>query len=651
MVLLDCGSTIKKCISEVITLIKILNQSRQPVAILENAYAISYEKRLNEIWGVSFCLPLNDPKVADCQPLNYVEATDDFTGEYLGLYRIVPSQTRKNETANEIIFECDHVLSTLLDDVLFDYHQNTNLTTRANIEYILSQQSTQNWRLGTCEFMRYFSYKWEDENGLLGPLFSIAEPFDVQYEWTFDTTSYPWTLNLVAPSTQVTCEIRYGKNLAEIERHVDPANIVNRIYPKGYGEGVNQLSIAKVNSNKPYLENADSIAKYGRKAYVWVDRRFEDADSLKASAQALLNEWSTPKVTYRVKAVDLSSITGVDADRLRVGRVVRVVDPDFGTFEARIVSERKGDIYGAPGDIELEIANKSADLGTTQADIERRQQINEVYAQGATNLLAYSYNDNADQTNPADIMIYIPEEMVRVNKLLLTCKTDNFRAYEQAIEGGGATTVTSSSGGGTTVSSSSGGGTSSTSSSGGGTSTSTASGGNHSHRMLVALSGPVQGLPSGLFAGKNSAGQTINVEMPANNVDLYTYDSSGTHTHTFTIDDHVHTFTIQNHTHSITLQNHSHTTTLPNHTHAIKFGIYKHTSLPTKLTIRVDGNLAGESSLEFENLDIIEFLAKDADGKITRGWHTISITPDDLGRINANVISQFFIQSRGGGSF
>lgn len=637
---------------EVITLIKILNQSRQLVAILENAYGISYEKRLNEIWGVSFSLPLNDPKNCECQPLNYVDVTDDFSGEYLGLYRIVPSQTKKNESANDVTYECDHVLSTLLDDVLFDYHQNTNLTTRANIEYILSQQSTANWRLGTCEFTRYFSYKWEDENGLLGPLFSIAEPFDVQYEWTFDTTSYPWTLNLVAPSTQVTCEIRYGKNLAEIERTVDPANIVNRIYPKGYGEGVNQLTIAKVNSGVPYLENAASISKYGRKAYVWVDRRFEDADSLKASAQALLNEWSTPKVTYRVKAVDLSSITGVDADRLRVGKIVRVVDPDFGTFEARIVSEKKGDIYGAPGDIELEIANKSADLGTTQADIERKQQINEVYAQGATNIDSHDYNDNADQSNPAVIRFYLPEEMVRVNKLELTFETTEFRTYGKATKGGGATTATSSSGGGTTATSSSGGGVSTSTSSGGGTSQTSSAGGDHTHKMFSATGFSAASNPNNSVALRCANNQYIYVDSDtAAGIEYYTEGSSGNHSHSVTVPNHTHDFSVPAHSHSVTIPNHSHSVSIPDHTHDILHGIFKLTSLPASVVLKVDGNTVPHTSTSAENLDLITYLAADSSGKVVRGWHTVEITPNDLGRITAQITTQFFIQSRGGGNF
>lgn len=624
-------------------MIKILNKSRQPIAILENAYGISYTKRLNEIWGASFNLPLDDLKNAECQPLNYVEIVDDLTGEYIGLYRIIPTATRKLATINEVNYQCEHVIATLLDDILFEYHQTTNWTTRQNIEYLLDKQTAKHWRLGTCDFTRYFHYKWEDENGLLGPLFSIAQPFDEQYVWTYDTQSYPWKVSLVRPETQVSCEIRYGKNQREIERDIDPANIVNRIYPKGYGEGVNQLTIRKVNGNKPYLEDAASIAKYGLKSYVWVDRRFEDVNSLKASAQALLNEWAVPKVSYRVKAVDLSSLTGIDVDKLRLGRVVRMIDPDLGTFEARIVNESKADITGDPGEIELEIANKTEDLGTTAADIERRQQINEVYAQGATNLFVYPYNDNADQNNPAVIRFYLPEEMVRINKIDLTFETSEFRTYGKATEGGGETSKTTAGGGATTATSSSGGGTTATSSSGGGVAKSTASGGGSTQSSSISnptffayTSSPVNPGDAHIHAIEVTDQMNHNhtVQIPS-------------HTHEFDVPNHNHSVTVPNHSHSVSIPDHSHEFTLPNHTHEIAHGIYKLTRVPNQVTIKIDGNSVPHTSSSGDNLDLANYLAKDAEGNVVRGWHTLEITPSDLGRIMAQLNLQFFIQSRG----
>lgn len=623
-------------------------------------------------------------------PLHYVEITDDNTDEYIGLFRIIPANTRKLATINEVQYSLEHVLSTLLNDVLFKYHQRTNFTTRDNIEYVLSQQTTKHWRLGICDITRYFHYKWENENGLLGPLFSIAEPFDVPYVWTWDTQSYPWTINLVTPSESPTAEIRFGKNLAEIERTVDPSNIVNRLYALGAGEGVNQLDITRVNNGRAYIENAASIAQYGLGQYVWVDRRFEDEASLLASAQAFLDEWSLPRVSYNVKAVDLSSLTGLSIDEFTVGKVVRVVDPEIGTFTARIVSEKKADIYGAPGDIDIGLANTKDNVGTTLADVERRQEINEVYSQGATNMLIYPYEDNADSDHPATIRFKLPSEMVRINKLELTYETSEFRAYSRAIEGGGSiatstaaggavvkstssgggTTATSSSGGGTTATSSSGGGTSTSTQSGGGSSQTSAAGGNHTHKMFTTVGYDSDDSPNtSVLAGANSSLGGSVLRLPGNNpgnVEFYTQGASGTHSHSVSIPAHSHNFSTPNHSHSVTIPSHvhdvsipnhvhnidipshTHDISIPNHTHAIDHGIFKLNRTPSQVTIIVDGNSVPISSTRGDSIDLIPYLSLDSENRVQRGWHTVEITPNDLGRINAQLMVQFFMQSRGG---
>ncbi|RHW37328.1 hypothetical protein D1B31_16320 [Neobacillus notoginsengisoli] len=633
-------------------MIKILDRQLHPVGILENAFKIGYEKTFNALLLAAFTLPLNDPKNVHCQPLHYVEVWD--YEEYVGLFRIIPSITVKNESTKEITYTLEHVLATLLDDVLFLYHQTDNLTTEDNIQFLLDKQTVKHWKSGKVDFVRYFSYKYENENGLLGPMFSVPKPFDQPYQWTYDTQSYPWTLNLVEPEKEVSCVARYGHNQRGIEREVDPAVIFNRIYALGYGEGDNQLTIKSVNGGLPYVEDAESIAKYGVRPYIWVDRRFENPESLKASAEALLKKWKDPKVIYRGSAADVSRITGMDMDKLKMGRIIRWIDDDIGTFDARIVKESKGDITGNPGDVQLEMANKTEDLGTTQADIERRQQINELYSQGATNLLAYSYNDNADQNNPADIMIYLPEEMVKVNKLLLTYKTDNFRAYEQAIEGGGATVKSTTAGGGTVKSTKSGGGSTQSSSSGGGVSRSTAAGGGavttSSEKVFASMS-LTSGVPINSVGNENWGHHLHEVVVPG---DPFKHNHTITipdHSHSFTVPDHSHTVQIPSHTHEIDLPDHTHSIELPDHTHGIKFGIYKHDKLPGKVTITVDGNAVPVTGLEGQDIDLLQHLSKDADGKVSRGWHTVSIKPDNLGRINANIISQFFIQSRGGESF
>ena len=169
---------------------------------------------------------------------------------------------------------------------------------------MLARQTTRNWVLGDCDFKRYFEYNWENST-LLAALFAVPECFDSEYMWTWDTTVYPWTISLVAPSDTMKSEVRYAKNMTSMKKTVDASGIANRIYALGYGEGVNQLTIAGVNGGKPYVEDAMSIQQYGLCSTILVDSRYEVAENLKGYAEQMLAELKNPYVSYEIGAIDL----------------------------------------------------------------------------------------------------------------------------------------------------------------------------------------------------------------------------------------------------------------------------------------------------------------------------------------------------------
>ncbi len=202
-------------------------------------------------------MPASYHKNKYCQPYYFVELFDN--GKRVELFRIMPTRQEKG-ASNVITYECEHVLATLIDKLMFGYHQigNIGVYTTQVLRYIIDQQIDKHWRLGQVDFARQFEYKWENEN-LLAALFSVPEPFTEHYQWTFDTTSYPWTINLVRGDTTPTCELRYRKNMMGITKTVDPTNIVTRLYCLGYGEGDNQLNIKSINGGKPYLGGIQPI--------------------------------------------------------------------------------------------------------------------------------------------------------------------------------------------------------------------------------------------------------------------------------------------------------------------------------------------------------------------------------------------------------
>lgn len=677
----------------------------KPIGELENAYQIGYETPFNEIWQAWFTMPLDDSKNALCHHFNYVEVYDGE--ERIDLFRIMPTSTIKNANNQSITYTCEHVLGCLHDDGIDDYVQWSNYPTETVIEDMLSFQEEPRWQLGTVEISRFFHYGLEKE-GLLGAVLSVPKPFDEPYQWTWDTTSYPWTLNLMKASDEVVGEAVWGHNIIGITKETDPYPMATRIYAYGYGEGVNQLNIEEVNpTGKRYVENSQARYNYGVIKYIWVDRRFEDAEMLYRTALAKLKSMSRIKTSYTADIVELKSLG--DLNRYDVGKLIKIEDDDIGTTVQRVYNYRKPDV-DRTFEITVNIGDKLDDLGTSQADMDRRQAINETYSQGATNIDSHSFADNCDPAHPAKIRFYLDDGLVNVNTMSLSYQIEPFRAYSKAIEGGGAlvdstesggaSTQTSSSGGGTTATSSSGGGTTATSSSGGGTSTSTQSGGgtsrstnsgggttesssaggDHRHRMFSGQGFVENNLPGQSLRLTAANGRDIMVNSgSAGAVEYFTEGSSGTHSHSVSIPNHSHSFTVPshshdfstpNHTHDVTVPNHTHDVSIPNHTHnvsipahtheiklpdhthEIEHGIFVLNRQPSSVEIRVDGNLVeSQTQTNGRDIDLIPFLEKDSSGKVTRNWHEITITPDDLGRVNADVISRLFIQSREGGLF
>lgn len=628
---------------------QVFDRNMKRLAYLDNAMSVGYTLEANSLWTATFTMPADDKKNQYCEPLNYVEIFDG--DERIDLFRIIGEDLERGDGATRF-YNCEHVLATLLNDVLFQYHQcgGTGIRTAAVLNYILSRQTVKNWVLGSCEFTRQFEYNWENST-LLSAIFAVPECFDSDYLWEWDTTGYPWTLSLVAPSEKLKSEIRYAKNMTNIKKTLDATGIANRIYALGYGEGVNQLTIAGVNGGLPYVEDALSIEKYGLCSTILVDTRYEVAENLKAYAKQILRESAEPYVSYEIGAIDLHRLTKDAFSRFRPGEIVRVIDDeDKINLRTRIVSVTKDDAQGDPGTVTVTLANKSQDIAGSISDLQSRALIGETYAQGSTNQQIYNFTDNADTTHPATLKLYISESVVRINKMLLNIQFEPFRAFERAVKGGGGQTT--SSGGGQTTSS--GGG--STTSSGGGSTTS-AGGGQTSGGTALESSNIIPNETNGQAVHNHGLSRNAKLATTEDGKTVSGYQVfvwSGAHVHpAHTHKISAHTHTIGSHTHSVSAHTHTvqaHTHTISDHTHEIQFGIYEG-SRASRAVIKVDGKTI-PTPASYDNIDIVAYLSKDGSGKIQRNaWHTVEILPDTMSRIVGAVFSQTFCNSRGGGDY
>ena len=645
---------------------------------LSNAYSVAYEKEVNQIWDASFFMPHDDPQLKYLKPLRFVKIYDDF-GEYIGEFRVWPSEKKRSIGAKRIKIELMDVLHTLTDSVLFGYYQLTNYKTDYVFNWLLNQQKLKRWVPGRVDFSRAFSYGWENENGLVDALLSIPRPFNEPWVIERDSTVYPWRLSLVKPETEVTARIIEGYNLKDITIKEDPSKLVNRVYALGDGEGVNQLTFKSINGGKPYVENLESQAEYGLIEYIAVDRRFKDKASQLESTKGLLSKWKDLQLSWEITAVDLAKLANkpsnikanqnraIKANELRLGKVVELQTEDGEVVQFRILQESKSDIDTDTGNVKLVLGSTGANSGTTIADIERQQEINDTYANGATNIIPYIFDREADQSKPGTFKFFVDDDVRNVNTCELTIDSSYFRATSKGnVSSPQYVSSSTSSSGGASVqsatSSSGGASVQSATSEAAGQSTQTSSAnGSHRHRVLThggTYDGGWDELREHYYWDINRGGvDNAFVIKSLGNDHIYTEEAADNHSHTVSTPAHTHnvSITIPSHTHNVSIDIPAHThqvsITIPGHTHEIVYGIFEYERLPSKLTIRVDGKVIPINETSFERFDIVPYLNKDSDGKVTRGRHTLEITPDDLVRLEIQVILRVFIQSQLGGVF
>ena len=654
--------------------------------ILDSA-AVSYELKNNDLSVASFQLPVEDPKGALIQAHDYVRIQDG--GVEIGLFRVISWEGSLIPEAGVFTtYQCEHVIATLLDSVMDGDHiiGSGDCRTADVIRYILSFQDTQRWVLDACDFDDAFEYVFSNQDCLTA-LMSLGKVLLERYRWIYDTSELPWRISLKKAPVKPSCGLNYRRNLGDIVCTVDATRLITRLYPKGNGEGINQLTIADVNGGVVYLDaDAATIASYGVKAGVYAAPDIEDPALLMAKGRQILNQLSRPVYSYTVTALDNYQQTGLHWDRFATGDLVRVYDADHGldlTTGIELIS--KADVFGDPAVVTLTLSTASADLVGDINSLADRVAINELYSQGTTQMYPLQLADNADAEHPLVMRYYVPPEARHINKVILSWQVENFRAYSKGAAAGGGTTTTTEFGGSTTVvqeqilitptfstgipqNPSTGDSVTFT----GAASPETDEAGAHSH------TGPSHRhsftgnqdlgwgnvhLPGAAATGGNTGGvyeyEKKQIVISGNTGYAGTGETEQAGGHSHTVAEHTH---YMGHIHlgqaqitvpaqDIVIPSHTHSVKYPGHSHGISYGIYEG-SRAQGVTIKVDDTELPAALLDGSQVDVAAYMAKDPDGKIQRdSWHVIEIVPDSLTRIIGNLYMQIFIQHRGGGNY
>ena len=276
------------------------------------------------------------------------------------VYRVKTIETDYQTKTRRVTAE--HIIQTLRDAVIFGTVDAETMggsdgviSAAGAIGYALSQCA--DWQPGTIGYNTSQPYEFNGDS-VLEAIETVCTTL-VDPWWSYDLSSYPFTLNINPKSSAAQCEMRSERNITTLRRTVDMSRMYTRIYPVGKDD---------LHITGDYLSQNENI--YGVIAKVETDQSKETAGMLQAWAAARLARHCNPSVTIQITGANLSASTGEPLDHLQIGVGCRVPLPEFNTTILETISKLQWkDKKADPESVTVTLANDWEDV----ASIMRRE--------------------------------------------------------------------------------------------------------------------------------------------------------------------------------------------------------------------------------------------------------------------------------------
>ena len=168
---------------------------------------------------------------------------------------------------------------------------------------------------------------------------------------SFDFSTSPWTVNIVARDSSVSAEGRLSRNIRSAKVITDDTELCTRIY----------YQIPGTDSEGQPIQvwthmDADTIGTYGvveRELQSGSDYTESEAN---AAASEYLRQHKHPRITIEIDGEELSSITGETFDRFTIGKLMRLALPDYNTsVTENITGLSWADVFNAPRQLSVRL--------------------------------------------------------------------------------------------------------------------------------------------------------------------------------------------------------------------------------------------------------------------------------------------------------
>lgn len=474
------------------------------------------------------------------------------------LHRILLTRTDYYTTATAV----STIVTALLADVAAISAGDNSISTTVSVRF-----EYDNRLRNLMDMCKAFGYDWW-----------VSTKSDGNEEWPFDTDYLHVKDGRGSGVSKKTFYTGGDNQNAEIaEKLVDKSNMVNDITCLGYGDGINQLS--------SHTTSVTSISTYGTVDRTFVDKTILNQATLDAWRNDIVEDYSAPIVRISLKVYDVHFDT-----EIHCGDTITINDTATGlssTYSVVGIVRTYSDEIGE--ELIYECSNVRVSFESELADVQREARAPAVYAQGSTVTDNLSEKENLDDSVDLDMKFYLPADIIRINKALLSFNIESFRAYTDEAQ----------------------------SAPDAGSHQHTIPG--HDHTLFTHSSDTAGGYTDRKFT---CYGLYVDIATDMASTDIKTDTTDGSTTATAS-------------------GVHSHTVTL-------NFGIAEDTAPSTSVVV-TGGYVGSESAVTTTSVDVsaldITTTLSDAYVANGAGWYNIKFDAEENMRIEANLFLKYFIRS------
>lgn len=282
-----------------------------------------------------------------------------------GIYRVRSPQDAYG--SDQTTAELEHAIVEVGDYIILDEYKEMMAASTA-MQTVFSHYRGSKWQLGSVSALGSGQIALQaGYNRVLEAMLSILEQ-KPDCMMSFDFSTSPWTVNIVAKGTTVSAEGRLARNLSSAKVTYDDTELCTR----AYYEYQTTDSEGDVDSVWAYID-ADTMSTYGL-----IEREVQTgsdytADEAYRVASEYISKHKHPRVSIETSLDELSNITEETLDAFEIGKLCRLALPDYGVvIEEHITGLSFPDVYGNPRNISARLAEKEDTAITFLHDLESK---------------------------------------------------------------------------------------------------------------------------------------------------------------------------------------------------------------------------------------------------------------------------------------